>query len=230
MTQRPSSLVLILSNLIPLAGVLLFQWDILAILLLYWAESVIIGYLNVFKMIFCRTDNILHDVLPQLAGQPVPEELSKSIPGLSVSGSKYILIPFFVVHYGMFCFAHLTLVVELFSDTSISLGARSSLAELWQTSFWIAVVGIAGSHLYSFFMNYIGGEEFKRASLSLLMHRPYGRIIAMHLAIVFGAGLVMSLGSPLPMLLILIVAKTVLDIRLHEKERGKLAAPAITPA
>jgi hypothetical protein len=52
----------------------------------------------------------------------------------------------------------------------------------------------------------------------------------MHLAIVFGAGLVMWLGSPLPMLLILIVAKTILDIRLHEKERGKLAAPAITPA
>ncbi len=230
MTQRPSSLVLILANLIPLAGVLLFQWDILAILLLYWAESVIIGYINVFKMIFCRTDNVPHDVLPQLAGQPVPEELSNSIPGLSVSASKYLLIPFFVVHYGMFCFAHLTLVVDLFSDTSIGLAAASTLAELWQTSFWFAVVGIAGSHLYSFFMNYIGGEEFKRANLSLLMHRPYGRIMAMHLAIVFGAGLVMWLGSPLPMLLILIVAKTILDIRLHEKERGKLAAPAITPA
>ncbi len=225
MTQRPSSLVLILANLIPLAGVLLFQWDILAILLLYWAESVIIGYINVIKMIFCRTDNIPHGVLPQLAGQSVPEELGNSIPKVSVSGSKYLLIPFFVVHYGMFCFAHLTLVVDLFSDTSISLGAGTSLAALWQTSFWIGVVGITGSHLYSFLMNYIGGGEFKRANLSLLMHRPYGRIIAMHLAIVFGAGLVMWLGSPLPMLLILIVAKTFIDIRLHERERGKLAAP-----
>ena len=230
MTQRPSSRVLILANLIPLAGVLLFQWDILAILLLYWAESVIIGYINVFKMIFCRTDNVLHGVLPQLAGQPVPEELTESIPRISASESKLFLIPLFILHYGMFCFAHLTAVVEIFSDTSIIMGAGSSVVGLWQPSFWIAVAGIAGSHLYSFFMNYIGGEEFKRANLSLLMHRPYGRIMAMHLAIVFGAGLVMWLGSPLPMLLILIVAKTVLDIRLHEKERGKLAAPAITPA
>lgn len=39
----------------------------------------------------------------------------------------------------------------------------------------------------------------------------------------------MWLGSPLPMLLILIVAKTILDMRLHEKERGKLAALADTP-
>lgn len=230
MTQRPSSRVLLLANLIPLAGVLLFQWDILAILLLYWAESVIIGYINVFKMVFCRTDNVLHGVLPQLAGQPVPEELIKSLPRMSASVFKFFLIPFFVVHYGMFCFGHLTAVVGFFSDTGISLGAGSSLAELWQTSFWIAVVGIAGSHLYSFYTNYIGGGEYKRASLLVLMHRPYGRIIVMHLAIVFGAGFVMWLGSPLPMLLILIVAKTVLDIRLHEKERGKLAASAITPA
>ncbi len=230
MTQRPSSLVLILANLIPLAGVLLFQWDILAILLLYWAESVIIGYINVIKMIFCRTDNVLHSALPQLAGQPVPEELSNSIPKMSVSESKLTLILVFILQYGFFCFVHLTVVVEIFSDTSIRQGAASSLVGLWQTSFWIAVIGIAGSHLYSFFMNYIGGEEFKRASLSLLMRRPYDRIIAMELATIFGGALVLSLGRPLPMLLILIAAKTVLDMRLHEKERGKLAAPAITPA
>jgi hypothetical protein len=175
-------------------------------------------------------DNVLHGVLPQLAGQPVPEELSKSVPKRSVNESKLFVIFFFIFHYGMFCFGHLTAVVEIFSDTSIILGGGSSLAELWQPSFWIAVAGIAGSHLYSFFMNYIGGEEFKRANLSLLMRRPYGRIIAMHISIVFGAALVMLLGSQLPMLLVLIGAKTVLDIRLHEKERGKMAAPAIIPA
>ncbi len=48
--------------------------------------------------------------------------------------------------------------------------------------------------------------------------------IAMHIAIVLGAGLVMWLGSPLPMLSVLILIKTFLDIRLHKKERGKLFA------
>jgi len=229
MTQRTSSLVLILANLTPLAGVLLFQWDVLAVLLLYWAESVIIGVLNVLRMISCETGDILHGMLPQLAGQPVPEELSKRLPRIPGSAFKFFLIPFFILHYGSFCFGHLTAVVGIFSDTGISLGAGSSLAELWQTSFWIAVAAIAGSHLFSFFTNYIGGGEYKRVSLFLLMQRPYGRIIVMHVAIVFGAGLVMWLGSPLPMLLILIVAKTILDMRLHEKERDKLAAPAKTP-
>ena len=223
MTRRASSLILILANLIPLAGVVLFQWDVLAILLLYWAESVIIGVLNVLRMVACKTDNILHGVLPQLAGRPLPTELSKSIPSGAGVALKFFLIPFFIVHYGMFCFGHLIAVLGIFSDTGMSLRAAFSLSHLWQISFWIAVAAIAGSHLFSFITNYIGGGEYKRANLVLLMHRPYGRIVAMHVAIVFGAGLVMWLGSPLPMLLILIVAKTILDIRLHEKERRKLA-------
>jgi hypothetical protein len=54
--------------------------------------------------------------------------------------------------------------------------------------------------------------------------------IAMHIAIVLGAGLVMWLGSPLPMLLVLVLSKTFLDIRLHEKERGKLSATHLMQA
>jgi hypothetical protein len=223
MTKRASALVLILANLIPLAGVFLFQWDVLAILLLYWAESVVVGVINVFRMIACRTDNILHGFLPQLAGQQVPGELGKNLPKIPVNAFRFFLVPFFVLHYGGFCFGHLMAVVGFFGDGSVGLSAGSSLAKLWQSSFWIGVAAIFGSHLFSFFTNYIGGGEYKRASLFLLMHRPYGRIIVMHVAIVFGAGLVMWLGSPLPMLMILIVTKTVLDIRLHEKERGKLA-------
>ena len=229
MTRRTSSLVLILASLIPLACVVLFQWDVLAILLLYWAENVIIGVLNVLRIVACKTDNILHGVLPQLAGQPIPEELSKNIPSVTGFALKLFLIPFLIVHYGMFCSGHLMAVLGIFSDTGMSLRAGSSLSQLWQTSFWGAVTAIAGSHLFSFFTNYIGGGEYKRANLVLLMQRPYGRIVVMHVAIVFGAGLVMWLGSPLPMLLILIVAKAILDLRLHEKERRKLADSVDTP-
>jgi hypothetical protein len=68
MTNRASSLVLILANLIPLACVLL-----------YWAESVVIGLVNVFKMVFCQSDNVLKG-LSELAGRPIPAEVSASLP------------------------------------------------------------------------------------------------------------------------------------------------------
>lgn len=229
MTKRASTLVLILANLIPVAGVVLLQWDVLAILLLYWAESVVIGVLNVLRMLTCSGSNLLQGVV-QLANRPVPAEVSQNLPRISVNALKFFLIPFFVVHYGMFCFGHLTAVLAIFSDGRFSLRSGSALAELWQSSFWIALVAIFVSHLFSFFSNYIGKGEYKKASLFLLMHRPYGRIISMHIAIVLGAGVVIWLGSPLAMLLVMIAVKTIIDIRLHEKERGKLGAILDSPA
>jgi len=229
MTKRASSLVLILANLIPVIGVLLYEWNVLSILLLYWTESVIIGVLNVARMVASDSGNVFQGVLA-LADRPIPDEVRDNMPQIGGSLLKYILIPFFVVHYGMFCYGHLMAVVGIFGDGGISLRASSSLFEYWQPTFWIAVVAVFGSHLYSFMANFIGEGEYKRANLMLLMHRPYGRIIAMHVAIVLGAGLVMWLGSPLPMLLILILIKTFLDMRLHEKERGKLSAAQLLEA
>lgn len=197
MFRQPSSFALILANLVPLIGVLVLQWDVLTILLLYWTESVVVGVVNVLRMITCR-------------------------PSESTGRSRFFLIPFFAVHYGIFCYGHLMAVIGFFTDPDPNLGTTDSLAELWQPSFWIVVAAIAGSHLFSFFSNFIGKDERQRTTPSMLMQRPYGRIVVMQIAIVVGAGLVNLFGSPLPLLLVLIGAKTVLDLKLHEKERRKL--------
>ena len=229
MSQRRSSVALIAANIIPVIGVLLYDWDVLSILLLYWTESVIIGVLNVARMVASDSGDVLQGVLA-LADRPIPDEIRDNMPKVGGSILKYIIIPFFVVHYGMFCYGHLMAVVSIFGDGGISFRSSSTLFEYWQPTFWIAVVAVFGSHLYSFMANFIGEGEYKRANLMLLMHRPYGRIVAMHIAIVLGAGLVMWLGSPLPMLLILILVKTFLDMRLHERERGKLSAAQLLEA
>ena len=224
MNSRPSSIVLILANLIPLAGVLLFEWDVLEILLLYWTESVVIGLINVLRMASCQTDNILAGLGQYTTGKKIPPELQRNMPPGALRAIKFFIIPFFVLHYGGFCYGHLMAVTGFFSTAGFQGGARASLAQVWQWDFWIAVAAIGASHLFSFFNNYIGKNEYQHTSVFLLMQRPYGRIVAMHIAIVFGAGLVMWLGSPLPILIILIVAKTTMDMKLHQKERLKMAA------
>jgi len=50
------------------------------------------------------------------------------------------------------------------------------------------------------------------------MIQPYKRIIVLHLAVISGAVLVKTLGSPLPLLCLLIIFKTGMDIFLHIKE------------
>lgn len=199
MRVRPSSIVLIAANLLPLAGVLLFDWRVFDILMLYWVENIVIGVVNVVRM------------------------------AASPGRDKLFLIPFFTVHYGLFCFCHLAAVTGLFSE---SFGTASAwqyffaepLSEIWRSPLWIAIAAIAASHLFSFFSNYLGGGEYKRTTAGHLMGRPYGRIVVLHVAIIGGALLIQWLGSPIMMLLVLVAAKIVLDLRLHVAERDSFEA------
>ncbi|NIA27398.1 MAG: hypothetical protein GWP02_05020 [Desulfobulbaceae bacterium] len=61
MFSRPSAIILILANLVPLAGVLFLGWRVFDVIILYWAENVVIGVINVLRMITCRPE-------PGLAG------------------------------------------------------------------------------------------------------------------------------------------------------------------
>ena len=74
---------LVLANLVPLAGVLWFGWSIWTILTIYWVENGIVGFYNVLKM-------------------------------AAVSGiGKLGVIPFFILHYGMFWLVHGIFILTL---------------------------------------------------------------------------------------------------------------------
>jgi hypothetical protein len=194
MQIRASSVVLILANLVPLAGVLLLDWQVFDLLILYWVENVVIGGLNVARMAVTRERD------------------------------KWFLMPFFAVHYGLFCFAHLTAIMTIFdpsggADAAWGLFFGQPAAEAMRSPLWIAAGAIAASHLFSFFGNFIAGGEYRRTSAGELMTRPYGRIVVLHLAVIFGAALIQWLGNPVAMLLVLIAGKTALDLKLHGSER-----------
>lgn len=205
MPLRPSSIVLILANLLPLAGVLLLDWQVFDILILYWAENVVIGVLNVARMAVSR------------------------------ERQKWFLMPFFVVHYGLFCFGHLAAIMTIFhpsggTDAAWGLFFGQPAAEAMRSPLWIAVGAIALSHLFSFFGNFIAGGEYRRTSANVLMTRPYGRITVLHVAVIFGAALIQWLGNPVAMLLVLIAAKTALDLKLHASEREILSRDKPAPS
>lgn len=219
MLSRPSALVLILANLLPLAGVLWLDWSVLEILLLYWTESVIIGAVNVLRMASCSAAGALPGVRGAGHGTGMAAARAAAGAALPASGMKLLLIPFFILHFGMFCFGHLSAVVFLLGTPSGSTEMLSALPPTSEPMFWVAVGAIALSHLFSFFVNFLGGGEYRRVSLSELMRRPYGRIAVMHITIVAGAAAVDRLESPLSLLLVLILVKTGFDLFLHAKER-----------
>ena len=49
--RNASLLLLIAANLLPVAGVLLWGWSIFEIVSLYWFENVVIGVINILKIL-----------------------------------------------------------------------------------------------------------------------------------------------------------------------------------
>jgi hypothetical protein len=218
-TPRKDSIslaALIGANLIPLAGVFFFNWDVAFIVLLYWAENLIAGFYNILKIVLTRT--------------------GKSI----VNSQKLLIIPFFCLHYGGFCAMH-----GLFLTVFFKIGESSPfpaneetwplhlvfiqilfnvVAKIWANRppemIW-ALLGLFISHGVSFVENFILGGEYRQSTIKELMHQPYQRIVVMHIAIIAAGIFVMKFNSPMPMLVILIFLKIVFDLFLHRKSHNK---------
>ena len=197
-----SAVLLVLANLVPLYGVLAWGWEVFPLLVLFWAENVIVGLLNVARM---------------LAVDPADPLLW---------GAKLFLVPFFCVHYGMFTAGHGIFVLSgMFGGQGYRVQGFNPLGAALDAfrdfGLWLPAGVLAASHLFSFFWNYLGRGEFRRAELKALMHKPYTRVILLHVTIIFGGMAAMALGSPLWALVLLVGLKTLIDVVAHLREHRK---------
>lgn len=200
-----STYVLLAANLVPLIGVVFFEWNTVLVLALFWIENLVIGVFNVIKIVIVSFVN-------------------KDTSGLFLS-------IFFVVHYGIFCSAHGTLLSDLLNYPVLSPSqlfgvASSGIADLFLSAASVLVsfinglspmilLGIAAlsmSHLISFIENFIlRGELFKLSARELMM-KPYQQIFVMHIGLILGALVLDKFGSPVWMLGTIVLAKTVVDV------------------
>lgn len=227
-----SLIVLIAANLLPVAGVLVWDWSIFEIVVLYWFENVVIGAFNILKILICSPDPE-SDSQSSTKRDQMPDYLRPTSASRSLQhAGKLFLIPFFTFHYGMFCFVHGVFVVALLggeggksmSSGDPFTGMAEMLAGLAGSGAVWFVLAIIGSHLFSFVTNYIAKGEYRRITPPELMAAPYGRIVVLHIAIIFGAFAVEAMGSPVFLLILLIVGKIIVDVKLHQRSHRKIAA------
>jgi hypothetical protein len=209
-----------------------WNWDAFEIVALYWLENVVIGLLHLLKMATCDPDP--HQLDMSALGYREADIKEIQAGGwkvdLSLAAMKSFFGLFFLLHYGGFCYGHGTFVFLIFDKGSLP----STLGEAWQFLerehlFW-GVAALLGSHLVSYFTNFIGRGEFRRVLPNRLMLQPYARIAVLHVAIIFGGFIVELLDSPLPLLVALIAGKTALDLAFHFHERQRNAPAGKKPS
>ncbi len=196
-----TSLLLVAANLVPLVGAIAWGWKVVDIVILYWIENVIVGLLNAVRMACVKSEN----------------------PGSFDWVAKAFQVGFFFVHYGIFTLVHGVFVFSLFANGGGFDGFRLLPGLLGGPLKW-AVLALLASHLVSFFLNYIGQREFEGKDLGEQMAAPYPRMMALHIAIVLGAFAIEAMGQPLIFLVILVIGKTVADLKLHRKSHEKQQA------
>ena len=185
-----SSVALILANISPAAGVLFLEWRIGEILLLFWAESAVIGVYNLAKMW-------------------VIDRLRSLFAGI-----------FFMVHYGLFMAVHLAFIFSLFPDEFGFLGDASSFRDPHLVYLLLALVALFFSHGVSFYSNFLGDREYEGRSATSQMSEPYNRIIVIHVTILLDGFLILFIAAgEFWLLMLMIVLKIVVDLWAHRKQR-----------
>lgn len=191
--SSPSSLVLIIANLVPVAGSVFLGWSLADVMVLYWAESAVIGFFNICKII----------VIGRWAA--------------------LFAVTFFAGHFGGFMAVHFLFIYTIFVEqfqTGGSGGGELAEVALLFTSLWPALAALFISHAFSFFSNFLGHREYCGRTVKDQMSEPYSRIIFMQMVLIFGGGLTLVLGSPTPVLLIMIALKIFFDVKAHLKQHS----------
>ncbi len=193
--SRPVLLALLL-NLVPVVFAALFGWSLVGLMLLYWAENVIVGAINMPKML-----------LTAYGGKP------------RHPFSVLFDVPFFVFHYGMFCVVHGVLILVLFNgEPEQSVDDPRNLPMLFLRQVHLdrflalSLVLLATWHLYRFVFDWVLVRQWRRTDLMHQMFEPYGRIVAVHIAVLVGGFAASLLGNPLVAVLLLALLKTVLEV------------------
>jgi hypothetical protein len=218
-SSATSIVLLVAFNALPLVGVLFWDWDLVTILILYWVENGIIGVVNIAKI--GRAEGGMDPRFSVRAANSV---------------GRAALVPFFVLHYGIFWVVHgifvfllplLAGLSEAFEPGGGGLGA--GYANVSWSGIALAAVGLAVSHVGAYAYDYIGRGVYRTRSPGAQTFEPYPRLIVLHVTIIVGSWFVIGAGQPVLLVALMVVLKTVMDLALYLfGSRRASAAPPTT--
>ena len=198
---RLTATLIVLANLIPVIGILFFDWDVFRILALFWLENVFIGLFAIVKLTVSRSYHEYREGL---------------------------FVPlFFLVHYGGFMAGHAMVILVMYTN-QFEEAARTApldqfLAQFLKDFSWLAAAALFFSHAWSFVANFLGNDEKKQLTVRGAMTLPYRRMVITHVALLVGGFFLVEKGQPLVGVILLVILKIALDVMFHINEHRRLS-------
>lgn len=233
---------LVAANAVPLLGVAFWGWRTFDLLLLYWLENVAIGAFTLLRMVTVVAPGPPRRRRVATAGRRGRRARRGRDAAAHPAVGGLLLAPFFLGHYGVFVIAHGMLLAGLFArepggTAPLLLGPdaagfaleafRLAGARLADGTLALPAALLLASHGVAYVTDFLRDPSERALSPSTWMMRPYGRVVALHVALVVGGVIVAASGDPLPALTLLVVAKTVLDLVAQARTRRRtVPAPA----
>jgi hypothetical protein len=178
---------------------LLDKADALTIVFAYFLETIIIGMLHVIKLWLCVKYG--------------KEDTSKSQNGVSGFG----IIPFFMIHYGMFVAIQSIFAFGFFDSKIPEIKSGFNLIEnysylLSQEGIQIIVASLFITNLGYFYNNFLSQKKFKDYKPSSLFFKPYVRIFVQQFVVILAGFFFVITAADMAAALLLIGFRLIIDL------------------
>jgi len=191
---RVSIFLLSLANLIPVVGVVLWDWDVFFLLLLFWCENVIIGFFGVAK-------------IAMSGGDPFMPLFFCFHYGFFMFGHVMVLFSLFGNS----------------AKAAGAITEPGQLGMLFVLpAYWVPLLALFVSHGWSFVNNFVLTDERQSLNPKQAMAAPYKRMLVTHIMLIAGGLVLTETDEPVYGLILLLSMKISLDVMFHRKEHGAL--------
>ncbi len=200
---------ILLANTVLLAGLYALGWAPATIAFLFWFEAAAIGAVTLLKVAASlpgdvpgSRKSVTYKRLPRPGGST---RVSSSVPRVN----PLMALPLFLLFYGLLLFAYGGLLLAALREPGYPALARSVMAS---DGVRVAMVLIVCGHLWTLWRDYVRGPAWQRRDPTFHFWKPFGLAIVTWLAFLVGFVVLGWLRSPLVVLTVLILLKTIAEL------------------
>jgi len=195
---------LLFNNLIPIIGLLFYNWQFINIIFVYWCETLILGF---FKLPKLYRDELRTKIGVQDIAVSFLVRL-KVITSLFIVSSVFIIFP--MIFYFLF-------LIMAFNQNSGSMYLLDDMSVLWSSTKYAVLVILLSNlldHVLSRFHLQASGRQAAKNNYVA------ARVLILHFVTIIGTFLFYTLHQALAPLLVLVLLKIAADLSSYHKRKG----------